>query len=59
MKTLHKGAPEKTALAWWLRERPAVSLRWVTERVGRMKHKPELTLQPLEKRVILAEETKA
>ena len=24
-----KGAPEKTALAWWLRERTTVPLRWV------------------------------
>ena len=28
---MSKGAPEKTALAWWLRERTTVSLRWVSE----------------------------
>ena len=26
---LPKGAPEKVALAWWLRQRTTVSLRWV------------------------------
>ena len=29
-----KGAPEKVALAWWLRRRTTVSLRWVSERLG-------------------------
>jgi hypothetical protein len=27
-------APEKVALAWWLRQRTTVSLRWVSERLG-------------------------
>jgi hypothetical protein len=31
---LPKGAPEKAALAWWLRGRTTVSLRWVSERLG-------------------------
>ncbi len=30
-----KDAPEKVALAWWLRERTTVSLRWVATRLGR------------------------
>jgi len=29
-----KGAPEKVVLAWWLRRRTTVTLRWVSERVG-------------------------
>ena len=28
------GAPEKLALAWWLRQNTTVSLRWVSERLG-------------------------
>ena len=31
---LPKGAPEKTVLAWWLRRRTTVSLRWASERLG-------------------------
>ena len=31
---LAKGAPEKVALAWWLRGRTTVTLRWVGERLG-------------------------
>ncbi|MGA2866277.1 MAG: transposase [Verrucomicrobiota bacterium] len=29
-----EGAPEKAALAWWLRQRTTVPLRWVSERLG-------------------------
>ena len=29
-----KGAPEKVALAWWLRARTTVTLRWVGDRLG-------------------------
>jgi hypothetical protein len=29
-----KGAAEKVVLAWWLRRRTTVSLRWVSERLG-------------------------
>jgi REP element-mobilizing transposase RayT len=31
---LPKAAPEKVALAWWLRQRTTVPLRWVSERLG-------------------------
>ncbi len=31
---LPKGAAEKVVLAWWLRRRTTVSLRWVSERLG-------------------------
>jgi hypothetical protein len=34
LKDMSKAAPEKTALAGWLRGRTTVSLRWVTERLG-------------------------
>jgi hypothetical protein len=34
LELLPKGAPEKVALAWWLRRRTTVSLRWVSERLG-------------------------
>ena len=37
---LSKAAPEKTALAGWLRERTTVSLRWVTERLGMGHYQP-------------------
>lgn len=52
-------APEKVALAWWLRKQTTVSLRWVTERlrmghytsvtpaVYRMNHKPGRRLMAL------------
>lgn len=33
LKRLPKSAPEKVALAWWLREGATVSLRWVGERL--------------------------
>ena len=68
---LPKGAPEKTVLAWWLRERTVVSLRWVgqrlgmghysrvTQAVGRMKLKPARKLQALKKRLLAAAETPA
>ena len=35
LKDLPKGAPEKVALAWWLRDGTTVSLRWVSERLGK------------------------
>ena len=65
---LPKGAPEKTVLAWWLRERTVVSLRWigqrlgmghysrVTQAVGRMKSKPGRKLQALKRRLLVAVE---
>ena len=34
VERLPKGAPEKVVLAWWLRRRTTVSLRWVSERLG-------------------------
>jgi hypothetical protein len=37
-----KGAGEKVALAWWLRQRTTVSLRWVSERL-RMGHYTRVT----------------
>src|SRR5436853_2396907 len=33
LKPLRKGAPEKVALAWWLRGRTTVPLAWVSERL--------------------------
>jgi len=33
LRALPKGAPEKVALAWWLREGTTVSLRWVSQRL--------------------------
>ncbi|HZQ48357.1 MAG TPA: transposase [Verrucomicrobiae bacterium] len=56
---LPKGAPEKTALAWWLRRQTTVSLRWVaqelgmgqytrvTQAVSRMNHQPSRKLRQL------------
>ena len=31
---LPRSAPEKQVLAWWLRERTTVSLRWLNERLA-------------------------
>ena len=54
-----KGTPEKVALAWWLRRRTTVSLRWVGERlemghytrvtqaVSRMNRKPSRKMRAL------------
>lgn len=65
---LPKGAPEKTALAWWLRERTTASLRWVgealamghytrvTQAVSRMKRKPGRKLEKLRQRLIKTDE---
>ena len=33
-RELPRNAPEKTALAWWLRARTTVTLRWVSEELG-------------------------
>ena len=60
-------AAEKTVLAWWLRERTVVPLRWVgqllemghytrvTQAVSRMKQHPARKLQALKKRLLAAE----
>jgi hypothetical protein len=57
---LPKGALKKTALAWWLRERTTVSLRWVSEAlamghdtrvsqaVNRLRRKPGRKLKRLQ-----------
>jgi hypothetical protein len=62
-----KGAPEKTALAWWLRERTTVSLRWVSEELGmghytrasqavsRLQRKPGRKLEGLRRLLLKAE----
>jgi hypothetical protein len=64
---LSKGAPEKTVLAWWLRERTTVSLRWVSEElamghytrvsqaVSRLQRKPGRKLEKLKRRLLEAE----
>ena len=68
---LPKGAPEKTVLAWWLRRRTAVSLRWVgqtlamghytrvTQAVSRMNRKPGRKLEQLKRRLLNWEEKTA
>lgn len=64
---LSKGAPEKTALAWWLRERTTVSLRWASEELGmghytrvsqavsRLQRKPGRKLERLKRLLLEAE----
>jgi REP element-mobilizing transposase RayT len=42
VEQLAKGAGEKVVLAWWLRQRTTVSLRWVSERL-RMGHYTRVT----------------
>lgn len=68
---LSRGAAEKTVLAWWLRERTVVPLRWVgqrlemghytrvTQAVSRMKHHPTRKLQSFKKRLLAAEKIQA
>jgi len=60
---LSKGAAAKVVLAWWLRERTAVPLRWVSERlamghytrvtqaVSRMQRRPGRELQRLRRKL--------
>ena len=42
LERLPKGAPEKTVLAWWLRERTTVTLRWIGQRL-KMGHYTRVT----------------
>jgi REP element-mobilizing transposase RayT len=68
LRELSMGAAEKTVLAWWLRERTTVSLRWVgetlamghytrvTQAVSRMKRQPGRRLNQLKDRLLKAEE---
>ena len=60
---LPKNAPEKTVLAWWLRERTTVSLHWVsqelemghytrvTQAVSRLRRKPGKKLEKLKRQL--------
>jgi REP element-mobilizing transposase RayT len=64
---LPKGAPEKVALAWWLRGRTTVPLVWVSQRlqmghytrvtqaISRMNRKPGRKLKPLRDRLLKLE----
>ena len=68
---LPKGAPEKTVLAWWLRGRTTVSLRWVgqklamgqytrvTQAVSRMSRSPTRKLKQLKQRLLSREKRNA
>lgn len=60
-----KSAPEKVVLAWWLRQRTTVPLRWVSERlamghfsrvsqaIGQMKRRPGRNYERI-KRILTA-----
>jgi hypothetical protein len=64
VKRRPKWAGEKVALAWWLRERTTVSLRWVSQRLGmghysrvsqavsRMARKPSRKLAKLKEKLL-------
>ena len=64
LKELPKGAPEKVALAWWLRRKTNAPLAWVSERlqmghytrvtqaVSRMNRKPGRKLKALQERLL-------
>ncbi len=64
LEALPKGAPEKVALAWWLRDGTTVSLRWVGERLGmghytrvtqaisRMKRRPGYKLERIKRKLV-------
>jgi putative transposase len=69
LEELPKGAAEKIVLAWWLRERTTVSLRWVgqtlamghytrvTQAVSRMRRKPGRKLEKMKESLLKAERT--
>jgi len=69
LAAMPKGAPEKTVLAWWLRRRTTVPLRWlgatlamghytrVTQAVSRLNRKPGRKLERLKQRLLKAERT--
>ncbi len=71
LEDLPKGAPEKTVLAWWLRERTTVSLSWVgrmldighyarvTQAVSRMNRKPGRKLEKMKRCLLQIEERTA
>jgi hypothetical protein len=64
-----KSAPEKVVLAWWLRQRTTVPLRWVSERlvmghfsrvsqaIGQLKRRPGRKHQRL-RRILMAGQQK-
>jgi hypothetical protein len=68
LEDLPKGATEKTVLAWWLRERTTVSLRWVgqtlamghytrvTQAVSRVSRQPGTKLKRLQRCLLKIEE---
>ncbi len=64
-----KGAPEKVALAWWLRERTTISLEWISQRlqmadhysrvsqaVSRMARKPSRKLAKLKEKLVRSDQ---
>jgi len=63
LERLPKGAAEKVVLAWWVRQRTTVTLRWVGERLGmghysrvsqavsRMRRRPGRRLEKLRRRL--------
>jgi hypothetical protein len=67
LKGLPRSAPEKRVLAWWLRRRTTVSLRWLSERlamghftrvsqaISLMKRRPEHKLERLRRKLIQLE----
>ena len=66
VEEMSKGAAEKVVLAWWLRERTTVTLRWVSDRLkmghytrvtqalSRMRRKPGRKLKQLQRRLTSA-----
>ena len=64
LESLPKAAPQKIVLAWWLRERTAVPLRWVSEHlkmghysrvtqaIGQMRREPGPKLERLKRKLM-------
>jgi|SRR6185436_8433301 len=64
IEDLPKGAAEKTVLAWWLRGRTGVTLRWVSERLkmghytrvpqamSRMRRRPGRNLKQMQRKLV-------
>jgi hypothetical protein len=61
-----KGSPEKAVLAWWLRQRTTVGLRWLSDRLGmghltrvsqaisQVRHRPTIAQQRIKRRLAKA-----
>jgi hypothetical protein len=69
LERMPRSAPEKLVLAWWLRQRTTVPLRWVSERlamghisrvsqaVGRIQRRPSRNHEQIKRRLVAGQPT--